>query len=1048
MYFKSFHIKSYFSISRHTLPNILTGIFILMLSSICMANDASQVQPGAQINNPVLRVVGWDVYADPRSKNKTIGYKEFEKKYGVTIEFTPLSNLDDIITATESNLNYDVIIISNEGIQILAQMGLTIPLELNKLPNFQDLYPSLKSNKWIKHNDHITAIPWAWGPTGLLFDTKTVAEPNSWNILWDEKYQGKVALWNDVSMIWTTALTLGYKNIYNLTKQQLTKVKQKLFKLNNQVYNYYDGGNQAEEYINQGSVRILNSWYDPSARLRKKGHQLKMIIPKEGAVGMFDSYLISSSSKNNKLAHQYINFQINPNTQKKMFNVTGLVPANSKTKNLLNKEEINFLPTNEENYFKKMILWDVMPRKHLYENVLKEVKEDLQKKIKASAKLKLTASEKKWLTENPSVTFTGDPNWLPYESFKKDGTYIGIVSEHLKLISGLTGLTFKMSPSNSWTESTEKAKQGFVDVLSETDDSELSSHLNFTTPYISNPIVIAMSSKQNYVENINSIKNKKIALIKNYGYTSKIRKKYSDINFISVDNIQSGLLAVSTGSIDALLCTHALCSYTITELGLNDVRITGKTEFDTKLALGVQKNLHELKSILNKAIAQITPAEQQVIFNKWIQGKYVEKINYTLVYQIISVTILLVLIFLFLNRRLERVVRERTQELITARDDAQLANASKTEFLSRMSHELRTPMNAILGFSQILHVNYDKHLSAVELESVNEILTAGYHLLDLINEVLDLSQAESGDLKIKIENIEFSTIIDECVSLVKPIADKSEITISRPNFKEPIYIKADRIRIKQIIINLLANAIKYNNEKGEIEVNYEIRGSKLTLSIKDTGIGIPEELHARVFKPFDRLNAFSTSIEGTGIGLTLAKKLIELMDGNIGFDSAERKGSTFWIEMNLGTKYFNQNAAIQADHEEIESDKNCSILYVEDNPANLRLVSNLLKKQKGVTLYDAHNGALALDLLSSTNNFSLILLDIQLPGDINGFDILKKIRTNSKNPNVPVIAISANATEHDINEGLNAGFDDYITKPINIGNFMITINLHLKEKME
>jgi two-component system sensor histidine kinase EvgS len=253
-----------------------------------------------------------------------------------------------------------------------------------------------------------------------------------------------------------------------------------------------------------------------------------------------------------------------------------------------------------------------------------------------SAELGLSEHEREWLQAHSTVSFTGDPNWLPYEAFDKNGNYIGIVSEYLKLIATMTGLEFKMSPSKTWTESTEKAKQGLVDVLSETDDSVLQSSLNFTTPYISNPLVIVMESRKNYVENINQIKKQKIALIKDYGYADKIRKKYSNIKFITVDDIQDGLLSVSTGDVDALICTLALCSYTIAELGLNNVKITGKTEFNTKLALGVQKNLPELLSILNKAISRITPEQKQVILEQWVKNKFVEKTDYTLVFQVVD----------------------------------------------------------------------------------------------------------------------------------------------------------------------------------------------------------------------------------------------------------------------------------------------------------------------------------------------------------------------------------------------------------------------------
>ena len=188
----------------------------------------------------------------------------------------------------------------------------------------------------------------------------------------------------------------------------------------------------------------------------------------------------------------------------------------------------------------------------------------------SDSQLNLTDGERQWIQNNPTVSFTGDPNWLPYEAFDSKGNYIGIVSEHLSLISESTGLTFEMSPSKTWTESTEKAKKGHVDVLSETDDSDLKSHLTFTDSYLSNPIVIAMKNSENYVDSIERIADQKIALIKDYGYASKIRRKYSDIDFSTVENIQDGLIAVSTGEIDALLCTLALCSYTIAELGLNN----------------------------------------------------------------------------------------------------------------------------------------------------------------------------------------------------------------------------------------------------------------------------------------------------------------------------------------------------------------------------------------------------------------------------------------------------------------------------------------------
>jgi len=277
-----------------------------------------------------------------------------------------------------------------------------------------------------------------------------------------------------------------------------------------------------------------------------------------------------------------------------------------------------------------------------------------------SNSLELTVEESQWLAANPTVSFTGDPNWLPYEAFTPEGNYIGIVASHLALISESTGLIFDLSPSDTWTESTQKAKEGVVDILSETDDSDLKSHLNFTQPYLSNPIVIAMRSKEHYVDSVSRIAHKRIALIKDYGYAAKIRRKYKDIDFITVDNIQDGLVSVSTGNVDALFCTLALCSYSIHELGLNNVKITGKTEFNTKLALGVQKDKPELLSILNKAIQNISQGQQQLILDEWIKHNYVEKVNYTLVIAISLAAFMLIGVFAYWNRRLSQEITLRS----------------------------------------------------------------------------------------------------------------------------------------------------------------------------------------------------------------------------------------------------------------------------------------------------------------------------------------------------------------------------------------------------
>lgn len=329
-----------------------------------------------------LRIVGWDVYSDPERADKTIGYKSFEKQTGINIKFIPLSTLDDIVNLAEATRHYDLFIISNEGIKILHDMGLVAPLDLNKLPNYQNLHHNLKYTSWSQFDSQVFAVPWAWGPTGLMYNKDVVRAPESWNVLWDPKYKGKVGMWDDISMIWTTALSLGYKNVYSLTREQLNKVKQKLFKFNSMQAVYYKGGGDELTLATKGKLALFNSWYDPSARLKARGRNFSMIIPKEGAVGMFDSYLLSKNTHHSAMALQYINHQISPEIQHQMVNITGLAPANIETLSLLKPEEIRALHLDDVNYFNRMLLWDHMPRKNLYDEVLKAVRKDLKQKMK------------------------------------------------------------------------------------------------------------------------------------------------------------------------------------------------------------------------------------------------------------------------------------------------------------------------------------------------------------------------------------------------------------------------------------------------------------------------------------------------------------------------------------------------------------------------------------------------------------------------------------------------------------------------------------------
>jgi signal transduction histidine kinase/CheY-like chemotaxis protein len=388
-----------------------------------------------------------------------------------------------------------------------------------------------------------------------------------------------------------------------------------------------------------------------------------------------------------------------------------------------------------------------------------------------------------------------------------------------------------------------------------------------------------------------------------------------------------------------------------------------------------------------------------------------------------------------LNEELEDRVEARTEELVAARDEAERASRAKSEFLSRMSHELRTPLNAILGFGQLLELEIREEEQA---DNVQEILHAGQHLLELINEVLDLARIEAGRLTISQEPVPLMPLIEDCLTLIRPLAEARGIRIVEGGRDCGEHVLADRVRFKQVLLNLLSNAVKYNRERGNISIVCLPSGADIQVRISDSGEGLTPAQQARLFVAFERLDADQSAIEGTGIGLALSKRLMELMGGEIGVESKPGQGSTFWVRLPAADGHAEPAQATAGDATP-DSPRSVShprrdVLCIEDNPANLRLIERILARRDNIRLLTASVPGLGLEL-AAAHRPALILLDINLP-DMDGYEAMKCLRENPATRDIPVVAISANAMPSDLARGKAAGFKDYLTKPVDVDRLL------------
>jgi PAS domain S-box-containing protein len=397
------------------------------------------------------------------------------------------------------------------------------------------------------------------------------------------------------------------------------------------------------------------------------------------------------------------------------------------------------------------------------------------------------------------------------------------------------------------------------------------------------------------------------------------------------------------------------------------------------------------------------------------------------------------------RKRFEQALQETNVELESAKLNAEKANKAKSDFLSGMSHELRSPLNAILGFAQLIESATPLPTES-QKESIEQILQAGWHLLKLINEILDLAVIESGKVFLSLEPVSLDDMLAECQAMMEAQALQEGVLLTFPQSGQPRFVWADQTRLKQVVINILSNAIKYNKEQGSVIVTCtDLDNGRIRIGFRDTGGGLEPEQLSQLFQPFNRLGQEASGIAGTGIGLVVTKQLTELMEGTLGVESTPGIGSIFWVELRstaapdlilktteLAASFPPQPKAGKTHH---------TLLYIEDNTANMKLVEQLIALRADIALFTAVNGTLGIELARSIQP-DVILMDINLPG-ISGVDALAILQADPSTSHIPVVALSANAMLRDIELGIQAGFFRYLTKPIKVKEFMDTLNVAL-----